>query len=258
MEFTARLVPEDPNGDEYSVASTLHGTAWTNEDDMRMEFYESVRERLDVVSGQLLSHARGRDDDGERRRACPARGVRRQHAVVRFRAETDSSASRGDKRDVGGRGRQRAGEDGVSTGFVTLDRTRRVVFLAESARGTDDEPSTGVWMQGIDRADGPATWAACCGSRAGSSEQAHAARKVLFVSLFAGASSPAFFEVTATHSSAPFVPFGVDMIVRPGETAEAQATPLDAASCRRFQSDSGGVRRRTLRLRVRGRVRLER
>ena len=230
VEFTARLVPEDPNGDEYSVASTLHGTAWTNEDDMRMEFYEACERDSTLFPANycpMRAVATTMESGG-------ARALRVVFAVNMpscdfelrpihpLRVATNETS-------VDALAAAASGEDGVSTGFVTLDRTRRVVFLAESARGTDDEPLTGVWMQGIDRADGPATWAAClrfaCSDRLSKLTQRG---KFLFVSLFAGASSPAFYEVTATHSSAPFVPFGVDMIVRPGETAEAQATPLDA------------------------------
>ena len=151
---------------------TLHGTAWTNEDDMRMEF-SSRRERLDVVSGQLLSHARGRDDDGERRRACPARSVRRQHAVVRFRAETDSSAcGRRTRRRWTRPWRGRSGRTASPPVGRSIERVAS--SSAESARGTDDEPLTGVWMQGIDRADGPADLGACSRFAARSPEQAHA------------------------------------------------------------------------------------
>lgn len=230
VEFPARLVPEDPNGDEYLVASTLHGTAWTNEDDMRMEFYEACERDSTLFPAKycpMRAVATTMESGGERvlrvvfainMPSCdfelrPIRPLR----VATNETSVDALAAAAN------------GEDGVSTGFVTLDRTRRVVFLDESARGTDDEPLTGVWMRGIDRTDGPATWAAClrfaCSERLSKLTQRG---KFLFVSLFAGASLPAFYEVTATHSSAPFVPFGVDMIVRPGETAEAQATPLDA------------------------------
>lgn len=37
-------------------------------------------------------------------------------------------------------------ESGVMMGFVMLDRARRVVFLSEVARGTEDEFIMGVWV----------------------------------------------------------------------------------------------------------------
>lgn len=236
FEIEVVLLPRDHIGDEYVTSSRLQTAAWENEDALRRAFHRAcssgetlcpaalcpMRAAATVVGddaseyGTALRIAFAVDVpscDFDLRPIYPPR-CRDNETYVEARAASTNARSRGERR--------------ITTGFITLDRTRRVVFLRESARGTESEPLTGVWIQGPDTVQDAAAWAAC--ARFACSEllvKLTQRGKFLCAILLAGSSDVLFYEVTATHSSSPFVPYGADIIVQPGAVAETKTTPVD-------------------------------
>ena len=245
VEISAVLVPYDAVGNEYSVSSTLHGTAWDDEEALRRAFHlgcESDAPLCPAAFYPMRAAATLVDDESspgdlalrivfavdapactfELRRINPLRMASNGMSQEMLDDDDDDDD---DNASADATGSQRSD---ITTGFVTLDRARRVILLDESAIGTREEPVTGVWVRGVDGVDGAAVWAAClrfaCSERLNKLTQRG---KFLLVSYVAGASVPQFFEVTASHASSPFVPYGIDAVVRPGEPILVKSTPLD-------------------------------
>jgi len=237
VEISAVLVPYDAVGNEYSVSSTLHGTAWDDEEALRRAFHfgcESDAPLCPATFYPMRAAATLVDDESspgdlalrivfavdapactfELRRINPLRLALNQ--ISRNMLDVDASANTTNQRS------------GIATGFVTLDRARRVILLDESATGTREEPVTGVWVRGVDDVDVAAVWAAClrfaCSERLNKLTQRG---RFLLVAYVAGASVPQFFEVIASQASSPFVPYGIDAVVRPGESILVKSSPLD-------------------------------
>ena len=245
VEISAVLAPYDAVGNEYSVSSTLHGTAWDDEEALRRAFHlgcESDAPLCPVAFYPMRAAATLVDDESspgdlalrivfavdapactfELRRINPLRMASSEMS----REMLDDDDDDDDDASADATGSQRRSD--ITTGFVTLDRARRVILLDESAIGTREEPVTGVWVRGVDGVDGAAVWAAClrfaCSERLNKLTQRG---RFLLVAYVAGASVPQFFEVTASHASSPFVPYGIDAVVRPGEPILVKSTPLD-------------------------------
>ena len=245
VEISAVLVPYDAVGNEYSVSSTLHGTAWDDEEALRRAFHlgcESDAPLCPVAFYPMRAAATLVDDESspgdlalrivfavdapactfELRRINPLRMASSEMSREMLDDDDDDDD---DDASADATGSQRSD---ITTGFVTLDRARRVILLDESAIGTREEPVTGVWVRGVDGVDGAAVWAAClrfaCSERLNKLTQRG---RFLLVAYVAGASVPQFFEVTASHASSPFVPYGIDAVVRPGEPILVKSTPLD-------------------------------
>jgi len=243
VEISTVLVPYDAVGNEYSVSSTLHGTAWDDEEALRRAFHfgcESDAPLCPAAFYPMRAAATLVDDESspgdlalrvvfavdapactfELRRINPLRMASNEMSREMLDDDDDD-----DDDDTDTTLSQRRD---VETGFVTLDRARRVILLDESAIGTREEPVTGVWVRGIDDVDVAAVWAAClrfaCSERLNKLTQRG---RFLLVAYVAGASVPQFFEVTASHASSPFVPYGIDAVVRPGEPILVKSTPLD-------------------------------
>jgi len=236
FEIEVVLLPRDHIGDEYVTSSRLQTAAWENEDALRRAFHGACSSGETLCPAALCPMRAAAtlvgDDASENGTALrivfavdvpscdfdlrpiyPPR-CRDNEAYVEARAASTSATSRGERR--------------ITTGYITLDRTRRVVFLRESARGTESEPLTGVWIQGPESVNDVATWAAC--TRFACSEllvKLTQRGKFLCAILIAGSSDVLFYEVTATHSSSPFVPYGTDIVVQPGDVAETKTIPVD-------------------------------
>ena len=237
VEIAMETLPRDFSGDERSAASALHETAWAREETLREAFYAACESDAPLCPAMycptravatLVDDSRDGGGDGDAAALRVAFAINVPSCSFELTPIHPPRLATNDA-SVAAQARAASGdESGATTGFVTLDRARRVVFLSEAARGTEDEPITGVWVQGSKRVDDAATWAACVRFACSERLNKHTQRgKFLCARLFAGSSAPAFYEVSASHSSSPFVPYGVDLIVRPGEPAEARATPID-------------------------------
>ena len=124
---------------------------------------------------------------------------------------------------------KRAPEDANAraTGFLTLDRTRRAIFLDERACGCDDEPLVGVWVSGVADVVDVFVWAACL--RFASAERLRTLTqrgKYLLAIVRGSHAASEFYEVTASHESTPFVRYGVDVIAQPGKDVVARSAPM--------------------------------
>ena len=239
VEISAVLVPYDAVGNEYSVSSTLHGTAWDDEEALRRAFHFGCESDAPLcpaafypmrAAATLVDDERSPGDLALRvvfavdAPACTFE-LRRINPLRMASNEMSRKMLDDDDDDADTTLSQRSD---IATGFVTLDRARRVILLDESAIGTREEPVTGVWVRGVDGVDVAAVWAAClrfaCSDRLNKLTQQG---RFLLVAYVAGASVPQFYEVTASHASSPFVPYGIDAVVRPGEPILVKSTPLD-------------------------------
>ena len=170
VEIAMETLPRDFSGDERSAASALHETAWAREETLREAFYAACESDAPLCPAMycptravatLVDDSRDGGGDGDAAALRVAFAINVPSCSFELTPIHPPRLATNDA-SVAAQARAASGdESGATTGFVTLDRARRVVFLSEAARGTEDEPITGVWVQGSKRVDDAATWAAC-------------------------------------------------------------------------------------------------
>lgn len=233
-EMIMTLIPYDGHASTHEVATNLHGTAWDDAETLRETFYAACASDEPLCPAMFwpMRAVATLVDDGDFKSAKALLRV-----VVAIEVPTCAFALKpifaprlaANPTSLDARALSMCDDNHrVTTGFITLDRTRRVVFLDEAARGTELEPVTGIWVQGVESVNDVAVWAACV--RFACSDRLHKLTqrgKYLLAVYLKNKGAVDFYEVDASHASSPFTPYGADFIAFPGEEASARATPVD-------------------------------
>jgi len=233
-EMIMTLIPYDGHASTHEVATNLHGTAWDEAETLRQTFYSACASDEPLCPAMFwpMRAVATLVDDGDVKLAKVVLRV-----VVAIEVPTCAFALKpifaprlaANPTSLDARALSMCDDNPrVTTGYITLDRTRRVVFLDETACGTELEPVTGVWVQGVESVNDVAVWAACV--RFACSERLYKLTqrgKYLLAVYLKNKGAVDFYEVDASHASSPFTPYGADFIAFPGEEASARATPVD-------------------------------